>query len=200
MQILNELHQTFMHLHRSKNKIISMLKLIISIYICFSACMAMAQNNNSDSVKIRNVSDSTASRSPIPSLTYEEYMNYKMGKDPGMAKAADMNNYPGPMHVLNWEKELKLSVNQKSQIQSIYDIMKKKTAEMGDLIFKEEKKLNDLFASGKANEGSIIYYSNKIGLLQGELRNTYLQAHLKTQQMLTIDQVKKYRKLRNYSN
>ncbi len=174
-----------------------MIKVTALIFICFSACIGMAQQNQADSVKVKKLTDSIVS--PTPSLTYQEYTAYKTGKNMAMAKVAEVNNYPDPAQVLDMQKELKLSENQKSQLKTVNDNLKRKAEEMGNLILKEEKKLNDLFASAKVNEGSLIYYTNKSGLFQGELRNAHLRAYLKAHAILTADQLKKYNKLRVYS-
>jgi hypothetical protein len=71
---------------------------------------------------------------------------------------------------------------------------------MGRFILAEEAKLDALFSSGKATDGSVIYYSNQIGLFLGELRNAHLQAHLKTRNILTAAQIKKYNTLMGYTN
>lgn len=122
------------------------------------------------------------------------YSDYKEGKSGNMGLAAELNNYPPPDKVLEHASVLKLSADQKSKLQVVSREMGRKAREMGSFILLEEKRLNDLFASGKVNDGSLIYLTNKIGLYQGELRNAFLQAHLKTQRILTPDQIKQYYK------
>ena len=135
-------------------------------------------------------------RSPIKSLSFSEYQAYQTGADMGMAKPAELNNYPAPQKVLSFEKDLKLSSTQKSQLKAAVEALDFKAREMGRFILQHEKQLNDLFATGKVNEGSLIYYCNQIGLYQGELRNAHLQAHLKVKRILTPDQQKKYSRLK----
>lgn len=142
------------------------------------------------------VSEPSEATSPVKSFTSEEYDNLKNGNGMGLARAAELNNYPGPMHVLELQKELKLTAPQKTKLEAARDEMKRKAIEMGGFIIQEEKKLNNLFAASKIDEGSIIYYTNKIGLYQGELRNAHLQAHLKARRILTPDQISRYNKLR----
>lgn len=139
-------------------------------------------------------------KSPIKSLTLAEYQAYQVGADMGMAKPAELNNYPAPKNVLRFEKDLKLNSTQKSQLKAAVEALDFKAREMGRFILQHEKKLNDLFATGKANEGSLIYYCNQIGLYQGELRNAHLQAHLKAKRILTPDQLKKYSRLNADAN
>jgi len=119
----------------------------------------------------------------------------KLTKAVQMVKVAEVNNYPGPSRVIKISNHLKLSPAQLNKLITIKSSLEFKTKEMDGFINQQQKKLNDLFASGKAEEGSIIYYTNKLGLYEGELRNAYLQAHLKTRYVLTPAQLKKYSQL-----
>ena len=68
---------------------------------------------------------------------------------------------------------------------------------MGGFLIAEHTKLNKLFEANKIDEGSLIYHTNKIGSLEGEMRNAYLRAHLRTHGILTAQQLKKYESLKN---
>jgi len=139
-------------------------------------------------------------KSPIRSLTDKEYADYKYGREMGMARVAELNNYPAPEEVRKMEKKLSLTRAQNVQLQKVIDAWKFKAREMGGFILAQETKLNGLFAAGKATDGAVIYYTNKIGLYLGELRNAHLQAHLKTRNLLTREQVRKYYQLKAESN
>ncbi len=134
--------------------------------------------------------------SAIPSLNEGQYNAYLKGEEMGMARAAELNNYPSPARVLNYQNQLKLSQSQINQLQAAVKSLDFKAREMGRFILQNEKKLNELFYSKKANEGNLIYFSNQIGLYQGELRNAHLQAHLKAFRLLTPDQLKKYAQIK----
>ena len=45
-------------------------------------------------------------RSPIKSMAFAEYQAYQTGADMGMAKPAELHNYPAPQKVLTFEKDL----------------------------------------------------------------------------------------------
>lgn len=137
--------------------------------------------------------------SPVRSMSLLEYTSYQNGDEMGMTKAAIVNNYPSPAEALALEKALKINATQKAQLKAVIEAIDFKSKEMGRFIIRHEKELNDLFSTGKANEGSIIYYCNQIGLYQGELRNAHLQAYLKASRILTPDQLKKYSRLRGDS-
>jgi hypothetical protein len=62
---------------------------------------------------------------------------------------------------------------------------------MGGFIVTNETKLDNMFRTRKINESELIFYTNRYGLYQGELRNAILQAALKTQQLLSPPQINK---------
>jgi hypothetical protein len=138
--------------------------------------------------------------SPLKALTDQQYTDFRHGNEMEMGKVAELNNYPSPLEVSKHEKELGINPNQRIQLKKIIDAWRFKTKEMGRFILAEEAKLDALFSSGKATDGSVIYYSNQIGLFLGELRNAHLQAHLKTRNILTAAQIKKYNTLMGYTN
>lgn len=147
-----------------------------------------------------SATDSVSLESPIKALSNQEYFDLKTGKEMGMARVAELNSYPAPEEVAKLDKKLSLSASQIGQLKKIIDAWRFKTQEMGGFILAQEEKLNNLFAAGKATDGAIIYYTNKIGLYLGELRNAHLQAHLKTRNILTKEQIRKYNQIKGYSN
>ena len=73
-----------------------------------------------------------------------------------MIKVAAVNNYPDPADVIENSRLLKLSPSQLTKLKGIKSAMEFKTKEMERFIDQQEKKLNNLFASAKAEEGAII--------------------------------------------
>src|SRR3979490_2736187 len=59
----------------------------------------------------------------IKALSNEDIAALLKGEGMGLAKAAELNGYPGPVHVLMLAKELKLTENQRQQIQAVFDRM-----------------------------------------------------------------------------
>ena len=66
---------------------------------------------------------------------------------------------------------------------------------MGDNIIHNEKKLDTLFKSKQADDGTIIFYTNRYGLYLGEIRNAVLQACYKTENILSDEQIRKLESL-----
>lgn len=173
--------------------------LLISILIFYASTLPAQKKSSKNKIAVP-VPDTTktiqATESPIKSLSTAEYDAYQNADPMGLTTIAEINNYPSPSSVLALAGQLRLSVVQKSQISAVQEALRFKAKEMGRFIIQNEKKFNDLFATGKVNDGTLIYYTNQYGLYQGELRNAHLQAHLKVRRILTPDQLKKITQLK----
>lgn len=75
----------------------------------------------------------------IKSLSEVEVQAYLSGRGMGLAKPAELNNYPGPMHVLELADKLKLSARQKSETQKAFERMNGEATRLGKLIVKRKK-------------------------------------------------------------
>jgi Spy/CpxP family protein refolding chaperone len=136
----------------------------------------------------------------IKSLSDEEISKYKNGEGMGLAKIAELNQYPGPKHVLAAAKELALSKDQEAGAEKLYKTMHEQAVQIGSTIVEKEARLNTLFAEKNINQSALETALKELGRLQGELRFVHLDAHLGMQKLLTSDQLQKYDKLRGYQN
>lgn len=118
------------------------------------------------------------------------------GEGAGQAMFAESHGYPGPKHVLDLAKELQLSDAQRQAVQKIYDDMHTRAKDVGARIVEIEEELNDAFKTGLISDKSVFDDADQIGKLRGKLRAIHLTAHLKTQKLLTTDQLATYKKLR----
>src|SRR4051794_31480114 len=59
----------------------------------------------------------------IKALSADEISDYLEGRGMGTSKAAELNHYPGPVHVLAESARLGLSDAQRAQTQAIFDAM-----------------------------------------------------------------------------
>lgn len=154
------------------------------------------------SIKILNAQTqsrhSSESGNEIKALTSEQINSYLNGEGMGLAKAAELNNFPGPKHVLDLAKELNLSKAQIDLTEKVFVIMKEKAVSLGNLIIEKEKQLDELFSSGKADEEALKNIVKEIAFYQGELRITHLRAHIQQKDILTSDQILTYESLRGY--
>jgi len=137
--------------------------------------------------------DSTVKQSPLKTLSNEQYNALLKGDDIyGMSLAAELNHYPLPDKVIKFKKEINLTPVQVTKIAAIAKELHRKKLEMGLIIINNEKTIDSLFRINKFDDGSLIFFANRYGLYQGELRNAILQACLATRNLLSLQQVNKY--------
>lgn len=138
-------------------------------------------------------------RREIKSLSAEEVEQLLNGQGMGLAKAAELNSYPGPRHVLELAAELRLSAEQRAQTQAAFDRMRDEAVRLGRLIVERERALDAMFAKGEIDAGKLRAATSEIARLQGELRAAHLAAHLETRRLLSPQQITKYDELRGYA-
>ncbi|RKR80302.1 hypothetical protein BDD43_0399 [Mucilaginibacter gracilis] len=134
--------------------------------------------------------------SPLKTISYTQFKAYIDGVDlSNMAAVAELNGYPDPQKTLNLKKELMLNAGQVKEVTTINNELKRKMKEMGEYILKNEHALDELFRTKKVDDGSLIFYTNRFGLYQGEMRNAILQAYIKVLAVLSTGQQSKYQQL-----
>jgi Spy/CpxP family protein refolding chaperone len=138
--------------------------------------------------------------SPIRGLSNLEVQDLVNGRGAGYARMAELNGYPGPSHILDLDRELKLSSNQIFQIESVFKRMQADAKGVGQQIVSHEKQLSAAFASGKINETQMQASTEELGKLYSQLRAIHLMAHLQIKPLLKPEQIDNYNKLRGYSN
>jgi Spy/CpxP family protein refolding chaperone len=136
----------------------------------------------------------------IKSLSNQEQQDWLEGKGMGLAKAAELNGYPGPMHVLEHAEALKLTSEQREKTNALLQQHKTTVRAMGQQLVEQEKNLDTLFVSTKITPEQLRSATSKIALLQGQIRAEHLQTHLEQKALLTDEQVGQYKVLRGYSN
>lgn len=134
----------------------------------------------------------------IKALSPDDINGYLNGGGMGLAKAAELNHYPGPRHVLDLSSDLVLSADQIQKTEVIYNAMHEDAVRLGKQIIEKERELDTLFSTGTITGEELKNLVRKIAQLQGELRIIHLQAHLKMKQILSKKQIGKYDELRGY--
>ncbi|MCA1567007.1 MAG: periplasmic heavy metal sensor [Acidobacteria bacterium] len=138
-------------------------------------------------------------RREIKSLSSEEVDALLNGQGMGLAKAAELNHYPGPRHVLELATELQLTPEQRAQTQAAFELMRGEAVRLGRLIVERERALDAMFAKGEIDAGKLRAATSEIARLQGDLRAAHLAAHLEMRRLLSSQQIKKYDELRGYA-
>ncbi|MEP6941712.1 MAG: hypothetical protein ABI981_02180 [Betaproteobacteria bacterium] len=134
----------------------------------------------------------------IKTLAESEVAALLAGDGMGFAKAAELNDYPGPAHALELIAALELSTTQVDQTRALMNQHKSRAREMGARVVAAERELNSLFASQHATADAVEAATRQIGLLQASLRAEHLKTHIAQRALLTDDQVRKYGELRGY--
>jgi len=135
----------------------------------------------------------------IKALSDSDTEDYLTGKGMGFAKAAELNHYPGPRHVLDLAGPLGLTKTQRSQTERLFAKMQEGAIRLGKQIVEKELELDKLFSSGAVNESGLHALITEIARLQGELRFVHLKTHLAQKMILTDAQVRTYDSLRGYA-
>ena len=136
----------------------------------------------------------------IKALSSDEVQAYLAGKGMGLAKAAELNGYPGPLHGLPLSSELGLTTNQKERTERLFAAMQSRAKALGHRLVEEEQRLDQLFASRTITKDSLARTLARIGELAAQLREVHLETHLAQVEILTPAQVEKYMALRGYTN
>jgi hypothetical protein len=136
----------------------------------------------------------------IKSLSVTDMEELKNGKGWGLAKAAELNGLPGPVHLLEMKTDIGLSADQINTIKDIYRKMKHEAVPLGLELIEFERELNNHFANRTITDSLLNQLLEKIADTRSRLRYVHLSAHLKTPAILKSEQIALYNKLRGYSS
>jgi len=140
-----------------------------------------------------------ASKKVPVTMTSEEVEGYFSGAGMGQGQPAETFGYPGPKHVLELEKELELTPEQKYRVEAFFKKMGTEAVYFGKRLVVEELALDEFFRSGQTNLDALGNRLERIGGWKWKLRQAHLVAHVKTKLVLTPEQIKKYQELRSDS-
>ena len=136
--------------------------------------------------------------SEIAALSPEEIKQLRNGAGMGLARAAELNSYPGPKHVLELRAELALSPDQATEVEQIRRAMLAEARRIGEVIIQKESTLDRRFEHRHINGSVVGELTTEIAKLRGGLRFAHLIAHIKTAAVLTPNQLDQYDILRGY--
>jgi Heavy-metal resistance len=136
---------------------------------------------------------------PVKALSDQQIADLKAGRGMGLALAAELNGYPGPLHVLELADGLQLSGEQRTRTQALLEAMKAETIPIGERILAEETTLDRLFAERRVTQASLESATARIAAAQGELRSAHLRYHLAMVEVLSPVQIARYAELRGYT-
>ena len=161
----------------------------IFIMLMISAVTAFASNSPYQGEQLRT----------IKALSDGEINSLLNGQGMGFAKAAELNHYPGPKHVLDLADDLDLTDDQISETTIIFSQMKIEAIRLGKELVDGEAKLDKLFQEGIITPEELDKQLSAIEGTRAQLRGVHLKAHLAQRTVLTQHQLNQYDNLRGYS-
>ncbi|WP_324131978.1 periplasmic heavy metal sensor [Bosea sp. (in: a-proteobacteria)] len=135
----------------------------------------------------------------IKALSIKDVDDLMQGRGMGLAKVAELNRYPGPMHGLELAEPIKLSREQQDALTAIMARMSSEAKALGAAIVDLERELDAAFAARTIDHRRMQELTELIGVKQGAIRSVHLAAHLETAAALSSEQIAQYDVLRGYS-
>src|SRR5262249_43284776 len=136
----------------------------------------------------------------IKALSEQQIADLRAGRGMGLALAAELNGYPGPMHVLELADALDLSSRQRAKMQELFTAMKAEAIPLGERLIAQEAELDKAFASKTITAATLAASTEAIGATHAALRQAHLKYHLLAVEVLTPAQVQRYTELRGYKD
>jgi len=135
----------------------------------------------------------------IKALSETEVQQYLSGAGMGYARAAELNGYPGPMHVLELADKLGLSDQQRDATRKLMESHKAHAKALGAKRVEAEKELEALFRSKPIDGAALAAGVRKAALADGDYRLSHLETHRRMRDLLSDEQVRQYNVLRGYA-
>lgn len=137
-------------------------------------------------------------RREVKGLSADEMADYAAGRGMGLARVAELNGYPGPMHVLELADRLHLSEDQRTRTEALQRAMRARAMALGQELIEAERRLDQQFAAHTITASALADLLARIGALQARVRQAHLEAHLEQGAILTAEQIARYNALRGY--
>ena len=170
---------------------------ITAFFVAILAGPAMAQHHQRHQQQAPQPYSGLQQRD-IKALSAEQIADLRQGRGMGLALAAELNGYPGPMHVLELKDQLRLTADQHQQFQQLFESMKADAIAAGEALIASERALDRAFADGGLTPETLAALTARIGEAQGRLRAVHLKVHLTSTDLLSEHQRRRYADLRGY--
>jgi Spy/CpxP family protein refolding chaperone len=129
----------------------------------------------------------------------DQEKQYLAGAGMGYARPAELNHFPGPMHVLELADQLKLTAAQRATTKELMDAHKAAARGIGAELVAAEREVEALFRDGKVDPSVLARAVRTKAAVEGEYRLSHLETHRRMRELLTDEQVARYDELRGYS-
>ncbi len=135
----------------------------------------------------------------VSALSEDEVAGILDGKGMGFALPAELNGYPGPMHILELANRFKLSEVQRAGVEVLFAKMKERAREAGRRYVDAETAVGDAFRA-RADRATIVRLVEAADHPRAQKRLAHLEAHIDARALLSEDQLKLYAELRGYGS
>lgn len=135
----------------------------------------------------------------IKALSADEVKQYLSGAGMGYAKAAELNHFPGPQHVLELADKLGLTPYQRGEAAQLMEAHKVEARAIGARLVESERALDALFSSGNPGYAALADAVRAAAAAAGEYRLSHLETHRATRALLSAGQIARYDELRGYA-
>jgi hypothetical protein len=135
----------------------------------------------------------------IRALSPQQIEDLLAGRGIMLALPAELNGWPGPMHVLEHATALRLSAEQRRETEALMAAHRAEARRIGAQLVEEERGLDAAFRERRITAADITARTDRIGALQAALRAEHLRTHLLQTALLSSEQVTRYAELRGYT-
>jgi len=163
-------------------------------------CISISIDRGAASPQIHHSDYAGQETRQIKSLSASDIEQLESGKGWGLAKAAELNGMPGPVHVLEMKEQIDLTPQQQQAISEIFTTMRSQAVPLGKKLVELERDLDAAFAGKTINETGLKNKLLDISRTRMELRYVHLKAHLETPSVLSPKQIAAYNELRGYTD
>lgn len=132
-------------------------------------------------------------------MSQQRLEGLRAGHGLGYARAAELNGFPGPKHVLELADALALSERQRSRTRELFDAMQASAVALGRELIAVEHELDRVFAQRTVTPERLEALVAESARLEGRLRAVHLRAHLEQAELLDRSQVSEYMRLRGHA-
>ena len=134
----------------------------------------------------------------IAALSAEDIAQIEAGAGWGLAKAAELNGWPGPAHLIELADDLGLDAAQLAAIEAARAAMNADARAIGAELIAAEAALDAAFEGGGVDAATLPGLVAAAEGARGRLRARHLAAHLEVRPLLSRHQVAVYGRLRGY--
>ena len=142
------------------------MKLIAAASLCIGATAAFGQHAG----HAPGASPYTGLQArEIKALSPQDTEGLLQGRGMSLALTAELNGYPGPMHVLELADALQLDAGQRERTQNLMAAHKAQARELGAQVVQAERELDLAFAGGKVTPEEVSRLTQRIAMAQADL-------------------------------